>query len=413
MGHFENFRQISKRLDELESDMIEFQKSITAIPALSPVNGGKGEWEKVMSIKNYLEKLGVAELQQIDAPDPDAVEQKRPNLIAKIKGKRSDKTIWFLVHTDVVPEGDLSLWETDPWKAEVKDGKLFGRGTEDNQQSLTSSVFTLKAFLDEAIRPEYDVGVILAADEETGSKYGVEYLLEQNPYLFQKQDIIVVPDAGEPDASMIEVAEKSIIWLRFQTQGAQCHASLPGHGNNAFRAGSHLVVRLGQLYEKFEAQDDVFVPPISTFEPTKKEANVPNVNTIPGEDVFYLDCRLLPRYSVDEFFKEIRRICDEIEIEFSVKIKFEPVQLGEAAPATDKNAEVVDRLKKAINEVYDVEAKPMGIGGGTFAAIIRRSGFDVAVWSTLDDVCHQPNEYCVISNMVNDAKVFAHVCLQK
>jgi succinyl-diaminopimelate desuccinylase len=55
----------------------------------------------------------------------------------------------------------------------------------------------------------------------------------------------------------------------------------------------------------------------------------------------------------------------------------------------------------------------MGIGGGTVAAVFRRAGLPAAVWSTIDDVCHQPNEYCVIDYMVNDAKVFAHVCLQQ
>ncbi|RMG41682.1 MAG: M20 family metallo-hydrolase, partial [Methanobacteriota archaeon] len=261
------FQKICQRIDALEPEMIEFQKAITAIPALSPVNGGEGEWDKAMYIKGYLEKIGVKDIQQIDAPDPRAKEGKRPNLIARIPGKSHEKTIWFMVHMDVVPEGDLKLWETDPWEAVVKDGKIFGRGTEDNQQSLTSSLFVLRAFLEENITPAYDVAVLFVADEETGSEYGLDYLLKHHAELFSPQDIIIVPDAGEPDSTMIEVAEKSIAWIRFTTKGKQCHASLPEQGINAFRAASHLVVRLGQLYEIFDKKDEVFAPPISTFEP--------------------------------------------------------------------------------------------------------------------------------------------------
>ncbi len=230
--------------------------------------------------------------------------------------------------------------------------------------------------------------------------------------LFRKNDLIIVPDAGEPDSRMIEVAEKSIIWFQFKTEGVQCHASTPEQGVNAFKAGAYLVTQLEQLYVKFNARDEVFNPPISTFEPTKKEANVPNVNTIPGEDIFYLDCRLLPEYSVKELFDVVQEICEKVEKKFSVKIIMSTSQVNEAAPPTPNDAEVVKKLQAAIRDVYGVEAKPMGIGGGTVAAVFRRYGLNAAVWSTLDDVCHQPNEYCVISSMVNDAKVFAHVCLQ-
>lgn len=408
----EDFQKISKKLDLLENDMIEFQRSITAIPALSSVNGGNGEWDKAMYIKKYLQEHGITDIKQIDAPDPSAKEGVRPNLIAHLKGRSGKKTVWLMAHIDVVPEGDIKLWNTDPWEAVVKDGKIYGRGTEDNQQGLVSSIFTLRAFVEEGILPEYNLAVILVADEETGSDYGLGYILEHHPNLFKKEDIIIVPDAGEPDGSMIEVAEKSIAWFRFKTEGKQCHASLPEHGINAFKAASNLVVKLNRLYEIFDARDEVFSPPISTFEPTKKDANVPNVNTIPGEDVFHLDCRLLPRYSVKELFREVRKICDKVEKEFSVKIEFDTTQLAEAVPPTPSNAEVVQKLKKGIKEIYRIDARPMGIGGGTVAALFRREGLNAAVWSAIDDVCHQPNEYCVISNMVKDAKVFAHVCLQ-
>ncbi len=413
MASGDALQNVLRYLKKLEPEMVEFQKSITAIPALSPINDGDGEWDKAMFIKDYLLKNGITDIQQIDAPDPDAKHGKRPNLIARIPGKSSEKTIWLMAHMDVVPVGDLSLWDSDPWQAVVKNGKLYGRGAEDNQQGLTSAVFMLKAFVDEGVQPEYDVAVILAADEETGSGLGLEYVLEHHPDLFRREDIIIVPDAGEPDASMIEVAEKSIVWFRFQTKGEQCHASLPENGINAFKAASHLVVRLGRLHEIFDARDEVFAPPVSTFEPTKKEANVPNINTIPGDDVFYLDCRLLPQYPVKQLFEEVRKICDEIENEFSVKIEIDTSQVAEAAPATPIDAEVVQKLKAAIRDIYDVAAKPMGIGGGTVAAFFRRAGLNAAVWSTLDDVCHQPNEYCVIEHMVKDAQVFAHVCMQK
>ncbi len=107
--------------------------------------------------------------------------------------------------------------------------------------------------------------------------------------------------------------------------------------------------------------------------------------------------------------KKIEEISKEIEVKFEVKIEISTEQREQAAPATPVDASVVKALERAIKFVYNVEAKPMGIGGGTVAAIFRRAGFDAAVWATLDDLAHQPNEYCIIDNMVNDAKVFAYV----
>ncbi len=406
------FKNVEEKIDSYRSNMIEFQKQITRIKAVGPENGGEGEWDKAMFIKDYLQKNGISDIEQIDAPDPKAKNKKRPNLIVTVPGKSREKTIWIMAHTDVVPEGDLKLWDTDPWEIVEKDGNLYGRGTEDNQQSLTSALFTVLALNELEIKPKYDLKLILVADEETGSKFGLGYLLKHHRDMFKNDDLILVPDAGEKESDVIEVAEAGIAWIRFVTKGKQCHASDPRKGINAFKAASNLVVKLHKLYDLFDGTDDLFDPPHSTFEPTKKEANVPNVNTIPGEDIFYLDCRLLPQYKMNNLMDEIRQMCDEVEKEFGVSIEIDTTQFEDAAPPTQENAPVVQKLKNAIKTVYNVEAKPAGIGGGTVAAVFRRNGLPAAVWSTIEDVCHQPNEYCVIDYMVNDAKVFAHVCLQ-
>lgn len=408
----DKYLQLETTIEEYREEMINFQISLTAIPAISPSSGGRGEWDKALFIKQFLQERGVTDIRQIDAPDERAKNGKRPNLVVRLPGMSHERTVWLLAHTDVVPEGDMKLWNSDPWKAEVKDGKIIGRGTEDNQQGLTSSIFAMLAFIKAGIMPSYDLALVLVADEETGSTYGLDYLLRHHADLFRKDDLIIVPDSGEPDSSMIEIAEKSIVWLRFRTVGKQCHGSLPDHGINAFKAASHLIIRLEALYDIFDARDELFAPPRSTFEPTQKEANVQNINTIPGEDIFYMDCRLLPNYSVQQLIDEIKKICKQVEKEFSVRIEIEPRQLAEAAPPTPPDAEVVRRLQRSIEKVYGIKARPMGIGGGTVAALFRRNGLPAAVWSTLDDVCHQPNEYCVIENMVKDTRVFAHLCLQ-
>ncbi len=403
--------QILKKIDSYENYAVELQRGLTAIPALAPSSGGTGEYDKALWLEGELKKLKFDSIEWINAPQKEAKNGIRPNVIARYKGQDSSRTIWFMGHLDIVPPGEAKLWKSDPYKMEIQGRKLIGRGVEDNQQAIVSSILVVKAMMELGFRPKYDIALLFCADEETGSGYGADYISEKHPEIFGKNDVFFVPDSGTEDGSMIEVAEKSILWLKVTTQGKQCHASRPSLGINAFKAASELVTKYQKLYKKFPKKDKLYEPPISTFEPTKKENNVPNVNTLPGEDVFYMDCRVLPCYQLTEVKAEMRRMADEIEAKYGVKISFEPQQEAQAAPPTDPNAPIVLELKKAIKEIRGIKSKAYGIGGGTVAAFFRRLNLASVVYAQLNETAHMPNESCVIDHMMGDAKVFAVTAL--
>jgi len=406
------FDKVARRLESYRNDMTNMQIALCSMPAIAPSSGGEGETKKAEYLMDFLKNNGFQGLSLVKAPDMESPSGYRPNILAYVKGADSSRTIWIMTHTDIVPPGELSMWKGNPYKAWVEEGRIYGRGTEDNHQDMVASLFAAKAFLAEGIKPAFDVGLALVADEETGSDKGIGYVL-QNSNPFKKKDIIIVPDAGSEDGRLIEVAEKSILWLKFKTTGKQAHGSTPEKGINSHKAGAYLITELDKLYKVFPEEDPLFDPPRSTFEPTKKEANVPNINTIPGEDVFFTDNRILPSHPVEDVEKEIARMIKRVEQKFGVKVEVEEQQKAAAALPTSPNAEVVRLLKKAITQVYDVRGKAMGIGGGTVAAFFRRAGFPAACWSKIADTAHMPNEYCIIENMLGDAKVFAHVFLQE
>jgi succinyl-diaminopimelate desuccinylase len=271
----------------------------------------------------------------------------------------------------------------------------------------------VKALLDLGITPPRSVGLALVSDEETGSKNGLDFLIKTQPQLFSPQDLIIVPDAGSPDSTLVEVAEKSILWLRLTLLGKQSHASRPQLGKNTLRAAAHVIVALEALHREFAGENPLFDPPASTFEPTQKEANVGNINTIPGRDVFYLDCRVLPEFDLEQVKERVEAIARETAGQFGVSLQVEPVQELPSPPPTDPEAPVVKALVKAIREVYGREAKPQGIGGGTVAAFFRQRQLPAAVWMTVTHTAHQPNEYCLLSNLVGDARVMAHIFLSE
>ena len=107
----------------------------------------------------------------------------------------------------------------------MKDGKIYGRGAEDNNQAIVSSLFTVKAFKECGVTPNIGIGLLLVSDEEMGTQtYGAKYVLDNKKSIFKKDDLIIVPDSGNLTGTDIVVAEKSITWLKITTIGKQAHA---------------------------------------------------------------------------------------------------------------------------------------------------------------------------------------------
>jgi len=398
--------KISSWIENSTDRIVELESLLTSIPAIAPESGGQGELNKAMALEKWLRDNGITDIVRMDAKDPRVESGIRPNMVATIPGKNDKARLWIMAHMDVVPEGDHSIWKTDPWKVVVKDGALYGRGVEDNQQGLASGVMAALAFVKQGIVPEKTIKLLFVADEEVGSKYGIQYIID-NYSLFNKEDFIMIPDGGSADATEIEVAEKNICWLKVMTKGVQTHAAMPDKGVNAFLAASDLALRLNALEKTvFTARDKLFTPDRTTINPTKKDANVPNVNTIPGDDVFYVDMRILPQYPVSMALEEVRAQCKAVEAAYGVKIELEILQANESK-ATPADAPVVLELKKAIKDVYGVDAVAVGIGGGTVGAYLRKIGIDCVVWSKMNETAHQPNESASIANTIGDAKVFA------
>ena len=398
--------EVLKKIEEMREEIVDFMVQMIRIPAVNPAFGGSGEEERAKFLEKKLREI-CDEVKRFDVRDENGL--LRPNLVGMIFGEDRSRTLWILSHMDTVPEGDISLWSHDPYDPVVEDGKIYGRGTLDDGQGIVSSYFAAKAIVESGKRPKVNLGLVFVADEEAGSKYGVHYLMDKN--LFMENDLVVVPDSGNSDGSFVEIAEKGALWLKITTLGKQSHASMPHLGLNAHRIAMRFALKVDDyLHNRYAERDELFEPPESTFEITKKEKNVDNVNTIPGRDVFYFDFRILPRYSVDEIYNDVVSIAEEISAETGAKIKVEVVQRSEPS-STPRDSEIVRKLENALRELRGIEPRIGGIGGGTVAAAFRKIGIPAVVWMTADDVEHQPDEYCRIDNLVEDAKVFAYLAL--
>lgn len=402
----ESLQEIKKLSEKYLDQVLKYFIEVLEIPAINPSSGGEGEARRVEKLEEILARHHFDKIERIDVPDDRVTEGVRPNLLAVINGEDKSKTLWFVAHTDTVPEGDIKLWGTNPFKPVIKNGRIYGRGAEDNGQAIASVLLTANIIRELKLTPRKNIGLVFAADEEAGSRYGLKYLAEKG--VFREEDEAVVLDYGAPDGSEIEIAEKHILWLKFTTHGMQAHAAFPDEGINAHRIGIRLALTLDQvLNERFNQVDPIFTPPRSTFEPTKKEQNIDNVNTVPGTDVFYFDSRILPSYNVEDILEVIDRTCRSFESIYGVKIDVEEVMKWESPLPTSPESPIVKNLSKALKTIRNIDAKIIGIGGGTCAAFLRAKNIPAVVWSTLDRTAHKPNEYCKIENIRRDSEVLA------
>lgn len=419
------FNLLKDFIQNNSEEYVRLQTLLTKTPALAPENGGVGEIEKCNALEAFLKEHGFTNIERFDSKDERAKNGVRPNLVVTIQGKNNttpagntpnttptyncnDFTIWIIAHLDVVPVGDINLWKTNPWKVTQKNGVLYGRGVEDNQQGLCSAFAALWACVKLGIKPIHTVKLLFASDEEVGSKYGVIHLINKTS-IFKKGDVFIIPDGGDVKGETIEVAEKNILWIEFTTKGKQCHASRPDCGKNACLAGSALCMNLSQtLKQTFTKTDSLFTPNCSTFEPTMRAANVQGVNIIPAQDVLCFDMRILPCYTIQEVISVVEDCIKKISAEYNVNISYRILQKSESC-STKKDAPIVQKLKDALKATRGITARTIGIGGGTVAAELRNKGFDAVVWSTLDETAHMPNEYCVLDNLINDAITLAYL----
>jgi succinyl-diaminopimelate desuccinylase len=397
-------------LEDYKNYIIDLYKKFIPIKAIPPDNKGEGEWARAKVLLEIIKEL-FDKVETIEAPDNRVKEGSRPNIVAIKYGENKDKTFWIIAHIDTVPEGNRDFWKYDPFNVTIEGNKIYGRRVQDNGNGIVLGILLAKYFKDNNILPKYNYGLILASDEETGSNYGLKYILEKYPNLFKKEDWILVPDAGNEDGTEIEIAEKGILWLKFKVIGKQAHASRPDLGINSTKLGSMLILELyDALHEKYNKENNLFNPSKSTFEPTKVEKNIDNVNTIPGEFVFYYDCRILPDYNLDEVYETILYICKEFERNYNCRVNIEIINKDYPSILNNiENNEFLNKLKELIKKYKGKEARIVGIGGGTYAKYLRKRGLNAIVWNTYNESSHAPNEYVIIDGIINNAKILLEI----
>ena len=336
----------------------------------------------------------------------------RGSILATLKGSGEKKPILLLSHIDVVPT-EKQHWEVDPFEAIIKDGYLYGRGALDDKSMGIVEMMVLLILKREKVALKRDILFLATGDEETGGKWGIEWLMETVPslkkaeYAFNEGSYIICDETGAPARYELSNGQKVLFQLKLKAKGTSGHASMPIPDNSnvklvrgleevtKWETPFHVLPMVKEYFSKIAPKqspedrtyfEDVekglsnpaFVKQLTsnpiynamvrdTISLTTLQAGT-KVNVIPSESTATLDCRILPDTSKENFLKEIKkRLGNEIEIEV--------ISESEPVPPSSLDTDLF-RAIQAFAERNDPDCPvvPHLLSGATDGRFLREKG---------------------------------------
>jgi acetylornithine deacetylase/succinyl-diaminopimelate desuccinylase-like protein len=226
-------------LAALEGEAVALCRDLVGIDTSNPPGRETAAAELVAG---YLRAAGVD--CELAGPDPA-----RLNLIARIEGRGEGTSLMMMGHTDVVPAPGAD-WSSPPFAAELRDGRLYGRGVADMKGELAARAVALAFFARARTRPAGDIVLVAESDEERNTAdVGIPWLVRERPDLrcdlaLNEGGGMLLELADGRRVVTVAVGEKVVSSIRVRLGGRAGHASIPGDPGDNPLAGAARAVQL-------------------------------------------------------------------------------------------------------------------------------------------------------------------------
>ena len=328
----------------------------------------------------------------------------KANLFATI-GPAVDGGIILSGHTDVVPV-DGQSWASDPFTANVRDGRVYGRGACDMKAFIAVCLASAERFAAMNLRrpPHF----AFSYDEEVGC-VGVRCLIEALSKLeFRPGGCIV----GEPTDMTVVFGHEGKMAYRCRVHGHAAHSSQTPFGINAIEGAARLIARIADMGDRLRletAGGEGFDIPFTTLLTTMVQGGIAT-NTVPDLCEFIFECRHLPGVDPDAIIAEIRRIAAE-EIEPGLhaqhhrgSVAFEALIAYPGLNAAEEGE--IGRLAASLAR----PASPPKVAFGTEAGLFAKAGIPSIICGPGSiSQAHKPDEYCALDQIAGCEAFLARV----
>jgi len=323
-------------------------------------------------------------------------EPHRPSVVARWSGDPGP-TLGYCSHYDVVPAGDVRLWDVDPFGASISDGRMHGRGSADAKGPIAAALEAVDILRRAGVDLHGTLELELVADEETMGFKGAGYLVAQG---------IVAPDiaiVGEPTSLRVVRAQRGACWIRITTNGVAAHGSAPERGISAVRHMAELVLRLE------ETLPDITHPVLGG--PTVNVGTIrggEKVNVIPASCTIEVDRRTVPGESEESVLATIqdavevaRKRFPDMDAEIELLFKSNPFEI-------DENSPMVRTVAQSMSDVTKRDTELVGFRGASDARFLFEAGAEVVLCGPGDiTLAHTAREWIDLDELEQAALGYA------
>jgi succinyl-diaminopimelate desuccinylase len=417
-----NVEGLLARLEGKRDEVVALTQALVRVPTVNPPGDAYGACAELVGERLRRRGFDVLYVRGEGAPG-DSERHPRVIVVARRESGRPGPCVHFNGHLDVVPAGQG--WTVDPWRGEVRDGRLYGRGACDMKGGLVAAIVAVEALLECGAGLPGALDVSGTVDEESGGYGGVAYLAGRGFFSRPRVDHVVIP---EPlDVDRVCVGHRGVWWAEIETFGRVAHGSMPFLGDCAVR---HMAALLGaferELWPRL-AERRTAMPVV----PEEARASTLNVNSVHGgQEEGYEGlpspcvpdrCRLVidRRFLVEEDLGGVKREVHGILERLAAgrpRFRYAVHDLMEVHPVlADAGLPVPRAVGGAIRAVLGREAQIVCSPGTYDQKHVARIGHlhdCVAYGPGRLDLAHQPDEFVAVDDLVASAKVMALAALR-
>jgi succinyl-diaminopimelate desuccinylase len=380
-------------LDKLV-DTLELARALIRCPSITPDQGGALDL-----LQSVLQDLGFTchrlPFAEEGAPEVD-------NLYARL-GSGSPH-LCYAGHSDVVPAGDPADWSVDPFAAEVRDGKLIGRGAVDMKGAIAAFVAAVAAYLKDGL-PKGSISLLITGDEEGDAVNGTRKVLD---WLRERGETIDCCLVGEPtsDATlgdMVKIGRRGSMNLRLTVHGTQGHTAYPQLADNPLH---HLVRMLNAVVSEPLDDGNAHFPP-SSLQLTSVDVGNATTNVIPAKATALINVRFNDMHSsatVEAWLRE--RFDEAIDSARGARYELAARVSGESflCPPGPWSALVSGAVAEVVGS-----APALGTTGGTSDARFLKDHCTVAELGLLNATAHKVDEHVALDDLARLTAIYRSV----
>ena len=402
-------------IDELADEMVEWLQQLVRIPTVNPPGENYKDCADLVARKLKAFGYEVSFIEATGRPECSS-EHPRVNVIGRLNGSRFHPTLHFNGHIDVVPPG--AGWTLDPFAAEIRDGRIYGRGVTDQKAGIAASLYAVEAIRNAGLTLAGSIEQSATVDEESGGFAGVAYLAEHG---YLRPDLVDYVIITEPlDYDRICLGHRGVYWFEVLMHGRIAHGSMPFLGVSAIDRMARLIDKVERELKPRLAGRRTRMP----VEPQGARSATINVNAIVGgqdPDAPQTPCvadlcravfdrRFLIEEKLEEAREEFIGLIEELRVA-DAELQYELKDLMIVHPTmTEPDAQLVRTMREAVNKVTGREA-PLIASPGTYDQkhFSRIAGIEqcIAYGPGILKLAHQPDEYCEIEHLVSACKAMA------